>query len=100
MIPREGGAKHHAILPRGRLPLGGAATLQPDLRMRMGVFVYYDVMDSLIRCSGTFHTDAGRAMRGQAFGASGPSFGTGFRCLRTDHVHDDQAGSAAFWAQD
>ena len=31
--------------------------------------------------------DAKRAMRGQAFGASGPSWWTGLRCLRTDHGH-------------
>ena len=35
--------------------------------------------------------DARRAMRGQAFGASEPSHGTGLRCLRTDRERDDQA---------
>ena len=30
-------------------------------------------------------------MRGQAFGASGPSQWTGLRCLRTGHGRDDQA---------
>ena len=44
-------------------------------------------VDSLCRCSGTFVSlcvliDAERAMRGQAFGASGPSCWTDVRCLR------------------
>ena len=40
-------------------------TLQPGV---IGRF-----LDSLIRCSGTLYNDARRAMRGQAYGASGPS---------------------------